>query len=326
MTDTATAATALFDAPAATPPASDAPPAPPAAAPPATPAEPFLKVNDRTSYATREDALKGWNEAQSRITALSPFEVLMKPTAEGGFGLTADEAVAHLDAYANHLAAQQNAAPATPGSRSDAATVKAAQQGNAAAYESLTPEWKAHVDYLNQLGYAKKDDITGAIKPLQDRVDSLSKASDEAYVQEVNNAVAHGHTLLSEIVKESGVTADEKLLEEIGEVVGARIDRNSYDQNGCIIAGSLADKFIKGSADVRRSIIKEQYGTLSRFSDASKKTADAKYVADKTAAQSQAPRSIPAGGGTPPPPRTGRQSPAERAARVTELIEQSRTA
>jgi len=36
--------------------------------------EPFLRVNDRTVYKTREDALKGLDEAGKRISTLSAWE------------------------------------------------------------------------------------------------------------------------------------------------------------------------------------------------------------------------------------------------------------
>lgn len=35
---------------------------------------PFLQINDRTSYKTKDDAIAGWNEAQKTITSLSEFK------------------------------------------------------------------------------------------------------------------------------------------------------------------------------------------------------------------------------------------------------------
>src|SRR5271155_617949 len=41
---------------------------------PAKEDEPYLAVNDRTTYRTREDAIKGYNEAANRIQQLSGWE------------------------------------------------------------------------------------------------------------------------------------------------------------------------------------------------------------------------------------------------------------
>jgi len=53
--------------------------------------EPFLPVNDRTVYKTREDAVKGYNEAQKRITSLSEYEKVAKD-----FGITDPKTVRQL--------------------------------------------------------------------------------------------------------------------------------------------------------------------------------------------------------------------------------------
>lgn len=325
MTDTAAAASALFDPPVATPPASDGaattPPTPPAAStPPATPAEPWLKVNDRTSYNTKEDAIKGWTELQSTLTSLKPFETLMKPVEQGGFGLSAERAIELLDAYADHLASQPSS-PATPATnRSDAATVDAAAKGDKVAYDSLTPEWKAHVDYLKKLGYVTAD----ALKPLEDRVNALDARNQETYAAEVNNAVSHGTSLLEATMKEAGITPDEKMLENVGRIVGSAIDRDSYDRNGNIIPGSLADRFLKGNEASRKQIIQEQFDIFKSFGDVYHKSQNASLVAQKTAAQSTQPRNLPPNSSAPPADRKGRLDPAERARRVTEMLEAGR--
>lgn len=319
MSDTASAATALFDAPPATPaPAAEpaAVPAPPAAA--ATPpAEPFLQIDDRTKYATREDAMKGWKELNEYSGKLRPFEVLMKPVAEGGFGLTAEAAVAHLDAYANELATRQSAQAIPASGKSDAATVQAAAQGDKLSYDSLTPEWKAHVDHLKKLGYVTQD----ALKPIQDQVAALTERDQAAQKAHADAAVAHGTTLLTSVMKEAGITADDKMLERVGGVVGAAIDRDSYNAQGQIIPGSLADKFLRGNESVRKGIIQEQFNIFQTFGDVYHQSKTASYAATKSAAQSQQPRNLPPSNGAVPAERKGRATPEERAKRVTELLE-----
>jgi hypothetical protein len=41
---------------------------------PAKPEEPYLAVNDRTVYKTKDDAVRGYNEAANRIAQLSAWE------------------------------------------------------------------------------------------------------------------------------------------------------------------------------------------------------------------------------------------------------------
>src|SRR5580658_986846 len=57
--------------------------------------EPFLPVNDRTVYKTREDAIKGYNDAAQRISQLSGWERQAKQ-----YGLTDPR---QLDAVAKEL-------------------------------------------------------------------------------------------------------------------------------------------------------------------------------------------------------------------------------
>src|SRR5690348_12178158 len=40
--------------------------------------QPFLKISDRTVYKTADDAIKGYNEAQNRISSLTGYEKLFK--------------------------------------------------------------------------------------------------------------------------------------------------------------------------------------------------------------------------------------------------------
>src|ERR1700688_348397 len=62
---------------------------------PAKPEEPYLAVNDRTVYKTKDDAVRGYNEAASRIAQLSGWEKQAKQ-----YGLTDP---AQLDAIAKEL-------------------------------------------------------------------------------------------------------------------------------------------------------------------------------------------------------------------------------
>jgi len=292
----------------------------PAAAPPAAAATPpFLKVNDRTSYNSADDAIKGYNELQGRVTSLSAWEAMISaPIEKGGFGLTDPKQVAALlDELADIRAKQnQSATPTANAPGSTAAAVQKAAAGDRIAYESLSPEWKAHVDYLKQLGYVTSD----ALKPLQEQVQSLSEAQEAAYAAEVNNAVSHGTSILEGVMKETGIAITPELLEQVGNSVGSRIDRDSYDQNGRIIPNSLADQFLRGNEAERKAIITKEFDLFLQFGNAFSTAKTASYVANKNAAQSGQPRALPQGSPPASTPRTGRMTEDQRKAALSEAL------
>jgi hypothetical protein len=295
--------------------------APPAAAPGPAATPPFLKVNDRTSYNSAEDAIKGFTELQGRVTSLSAWEQkIAAPLEKGGFGITDPEQVAALLDELADIRAKQQGSQATPASTaaSTASTVQKAAAGDKVAYESLSPEWKAHVDYLKQLGMFVTPD---ALRPLQEKVDALTSSNEAAYAAEVNNAVAHGTSLLESVMKETGITITPELLERVGKSVGSEIDRDSYDQSGRIIPGSLADKFLRGSEGERRAIISEQFDAVFKpFGEAFATAKTAGYVAAKATAQGTQPRTLPAGSGPASTPRTGRMTEEQRKAALGDLL------
>lgn len=318
---TAEQLTAQLNAPdsGATPPASEgAQPAATPAAGAATP--PYLKVNDRTVYNSAEDAIKGFNELQGRVTSLSQWEQLIaSPIDKGGFGLTDPKQVAALlDELADIRAKNQQ--QATPAADSTASAVQKAAAGDKLAYDSLSPEWKAHVDYLRKLGYVDENALNDRLKPLQERLDSIDAQNEEAYVAEVNNAVDHGTTLLEGIMKDAGLAITPELLESVGNSVGARIDRDSYDQYGRIIPNSLADQFLRGNEAQRKAIISEQFSLFTKFGDAYATAKTAGYVAAKTAAQGTQPRTLPPGSGPSSTPRTTRMTEDQRKAALSEIL------
>jgi hypothetical protein len=313
--ETAAAVSEIFNAPeSATPaPAAETPagaPAAPNTPPPATPAaakQYFLELDERTKYETADDAKKGWGELKSLADRLRPFEQLMKPVSEGGFGLTADAAIKHLDAYASELFQRQSATPATPGARSDAATVDAAARGDKVAYESLDPAWKAHVDRLKQLGYVTED----RLKPIEAKLAAFDAQAAEKDIEITNAAVAHGETLLQGILKEKNISMSDDDFAELGQAIGSKIDRDSYDANGKRIPGSIADSFIRGNEATRREIILKQANVFLKFGDTYAKSRTATAAADKTAAMNSQSRTLPAAG-TPTPATPGDRSKMSR--------------
>ena len=119
------------------------------------PEEPFLPVNDRTVYRTREDAVRGYNEAANRIQQLSQWEReakqwgLADPTQ---FRAVANELLqlrrekAEAAAQAGRQNVERQANPADPKAK-EAAQVR---------------------EYLKQQGFISKEEQAEALKELRE--------------------------------------------------------------------------------------------------------------------------------------------------------------
>ena len=121
------------------------------------PAEPFLPVNDRTSYRTREDAVRGFNEAANRIQQLSQWE---KEAKQWGLGDPAQ-----LRAVANELLQLRR-------EKAEAAA-QAGKRNVEPRVDPADPKAKeaAQVrEYMKSLGYVSKEEQEEALKELREFV------------------------------------------------------------------------------------------------------------------------------------------------------------
>jgi len=117
--------------------------------------EPFLPVNDRTTYRTREDAIAGFNSAAQRIQELSAWEKQAKQ-----WNLTDPR---QLDAVANELLALRK-------EKAEAAA-QAGKRNTATVSDPADPKAKeaAQVrEYMKQFGYVSKEEQEEALKELRD--------------------------------------------------------------------------------------------------------------------------------------------------------------
>ena len=131
------------------------------------PDEPFLPVNDRTIYKTREDAVRGYNEAANRIQALSQWEKEAKQ-----WGL-ADPA--QLRAVANELLQlrrEKAEMAATAGRRTAEPKVDPA--------DPKAKEAAQVREYLKGLGYVSKEDQAAALQELRDFMNEQRQQSSQS--------------------------------------------------------------------------------------------------------------------------------------------------
>ena len=295
-------ATPASDAPAQAP-ASSAP-STPASTPAVTPSEPYLRVNDRTVYQSREDAIRGYTEAQNRIAALSVWEKLNSAPEKGGLGFvnlkSPDDVAALLDELIELRGKSQPASGAA-----------ATQPNQPAGVDQLSPEIQAWIKTLKEkAGFVDRDTLAA----LESRLDQFDQRSAGEEAARVEAAVSHGTSILASEMKEAGFPVDteagKEQLKDIGESIGGKIDRESYDAQGNLIPGSLADRFIRGSEPERRAIIKEHFQRYLKFGETYATAKNANYAAQKTAAVASTPRPLTQSGApspAAPAPTTGKQ-------------------
>ena len=275
-------------------------------------------MNDRTVYNSPEDAIKAFSEAQERIVTLSQWEKEMKES----YGLTSPQEVkAYLDQLyeLQQKSAQQAATPppaSSAGGATDKTTVDRAAAGDRVAYESLTPEWKAHVDYLNKMGYVTED----RLKPIEQKFAQIDQREQAAYAQRVDAAKTAGVTILTGMLKDAGLPQDEATVGKMGEQIGEAIYAASRDAQGKMIFGSPEYRFIYGTDADRTAILKDQLTFYTGLAESFATTKSAGYVAAKTAAQAGQPTTLPASSSPTSTVRTGRLTEEQRKLALAEAL------
>jgi hypothetical protein len=252
-----------------TPAPSSTPSATPPAAPPSTADTPFLDLNNgRQVYKTREEAIRAYTEAGNRIAELSPWEALAKE------GFTPQQVQQYLDELAQV--------------RADKAA-EAARQA-AAAGPQLSPEWKAHLEFLKSQGIFTTQD---ELKALRTQLEQVGNSIQGEHAARIEGARSSGEAILNGIIKDSGVQIDEAGSRRIADSIEDAIVRNSRDGNGNIIPNSPEDRFIRGDASERTRIIKENFDWFNKFGDAYAQRKTSTLVDQKAAAQAANSRSLP---------------------------------
>jgi len=129
--------------------------------------EPFLPVNDRTVYKTREDAIQGYNAAAQRIQELSAWE---KSAKQWGLGDPRQ-----FDAVANELLQLRR-------EKAEAAA-QAGKRNTSEPKDPTDPKAKeaAQVrEYMKNLGYVSKEDQEEALKELREAVAEMRNQGSQS--------------------------------------------------------------------------------------------------------------------------------------------------
>jgi len=156
------------------------------------PDEPFLRVNERTVYKTTDDAVRGYNEAASRIAQLSGWEKRAKQ-----YGLSTPE---QLDAVANELLALRK-------EKADAA----AKISAAPKTEPTDPKAKEAEQvkkYLREQGFISKEEQAEALKELRERLDRFEQSGVQSTELRFQNQEAEAREDLNGHLSAAGVKDD----------------------------------------------------------------------------------------------------------------------
>lgn len=162
--------------------------------------EPFLKVNDRQVYRTREEAAKAFDEAGRRIATLSPYEKTLKEFYGDQYS---------PEVLRGHLAELvANRKEKTDREAAEAAKT-AAGGANDPRFEGQTAEQIKQIkaadkwfeDTAKSKGYVSQADV----KKLQERLDAIENGGKAQSESAHQNLVTHGQSELANQLKASNV-------------------------------------------------------------------------------------------------------------------------
>ena len=199
---------------------------------PAKSEEPFLPVNERTVYKTREDAIRGYNEAASRIAQLSGWENQAKAyglTDPAQFKAVADELI---EARKQLAAAKKQVEP-----KVDPADPKA-------------KESEQVKKYLREQGFISKAEQEEALKELREQIAEMRRMGTQSEEMRFQNQEAEardevGKWLVADGQKDDGTGTK---LAIVGTLIKDWIN-NSEER---------VEQWSKGGVSAR-SLVKEGY-------------------------------------------------------------------
>jgi len=247
----------------------------------------FLDLGDgRTRYRSKEDTIKGIQEAQARILSLDPwakFSGSLKD--ELGYDVDPDTINQWLTHYNDLLlAARGKQAGVTPPAAGAPAT-------------QVAPE----------------------VAALQAKIEALEKNYSGEQDARTQAAIEQGKGILAQEAKAAGLPEDAEFVGEMFDAIADAVMKVSRDKDDKLIPGSPEDRYFRGDATVRQAIIKEQLAKRLQWFEAYAKRGNAQYANQKANALRSQPRNLPAAGGSAPA-AGARPSETERMSTLRAII------
>lgn len=172
--------------------------------------KPYLVVNDRIQYKTSEDAIKGFNEASTRIASLTPWAKLAEE-----YGNLTPEVTRELF---NELLALRKSALENKGKGEEGK----GQPSTVAAPKPGDPKDEAALKWLREKGYISKSEMDDVLKTLKAEIETLKSGSEasqgEQYESRIETAEATATKWLIDLGYEKS-DAEGRLRNVVGPLV-----------------------------------------------------------------------------------------------------------
>jgi hypothetical protein len=201
--------------------------------------EPFLAVDDRTTYKTREDAIKGIRNAGQRIASLSGYEKIAKQ-----YSLSDPSQLIPL----------LNAGLAASKKQDGNAAQKTDGDSDVFSDPNLTPREKQALKWLQksaaQLGYVPKTELVAMqeqLKKLEERFETTSKTSEE---KELQTRVNEGKNYLRSFMTEAKLNVkDAKLVKFVEAAIVDFIESDEANLERFNAGGETLKTLVKEAFD-----------------------------------------------------------------------------
>lgn len=204
--------------------------------------EPFLAVNDRTKYATKEDAIKAFDESGKRIAGLSAWEKTAKQ-----YGLGEPK---HLETIFNETLELRKVKAEYEALKKMQDTLKAVRPTTDPS-DPKAKEAQEVKAYLTNLGYTSKEDVDKLVKELRDELGQLKQSGSQAESQRFENQEAEAREKLGSWLSEAKVTDDANGTKQqiVGTLVKTWIEGDDDRLARWNRGGSVAEKLVKEGFD-----------------------------------------------------------------------------
>lgn len=237
--------------------------------------EDFLVVDDRTKYRTREDALKGFQEAGKRIASLSAWE---RNLAARYGNATPEQITDWLEDYRKlRIEAESRAA--------QEAERKSKESGKTTSDEELDPEEEKALKWLQkrlpQLGYVPKDDLLKVqeqLKEMQNKLGTLESGASQSQASFEAATVSSGQEHLANLLKDNGFPPAAQAKFE-------RYMRGELNSNE-----ELRHRFFEGE---HKQVVDELFKELTEFMGIKPSNSSTDYATNKNATTRRTPNPLP---------------------------------
>lgn len=212
-----------------------------------TPSEPFLQVNERTSYKTADEAKAGFAEAQKTITSLSG----MKSLIEGyvGKGNTSNEVIKQLfdELVANRAEKAAAAAAKAKGTPSGGDEDPRFEGKSADEIKAIKAADKWYKDQADKNGFVSKTEL----EKLQAELAELKGAPEKQFEAANNDAVRGGREYLDSLLAGAKIALTDAESKKLTARIAAYVDGDEE------LVGRWQNAVRSGNRAEREAIVKE---------------------------------------------------------------------